>query len=137
MGTERAVKDLSKQGNGPLRQRSGEDPDAAEHPEGGGGGPHGRFPEAGRRIHPQHEPRGRGGGAPGGPLLRGRDPRHDLRGRARGIPPRGGDTSATDFCCKTHDKLYAAFKPIVSEKVGEVGATRSYKDMMRATRAYR
>ena len=43
----------------------------------------------------------------------------------------GGDTSATDFFRrKTHDKLYAAFKPIVSEKVGEVGATRAYKDMM-------
>ena len=43
----------------------------------------------------------------------------------------GGDTSATDFFRrKTHDKLYEAFKPIVSEKVGEVGATRAYKDMM-------
>jgi hypothetical protein len=43
----------------------------------------------------------------------------------------GGDTSATDFFRrKTNDKLYAAFKPIVSEKVGEVGATRAYKDMM-------
>jgi len=43
----------------------------------------------------------------------------------------GGDTSATDFFRrKTHDKLYAAFKPIVSEKVGQVGATRAYKDMM-------
>jgi hypothetical protein len=43
----------------------------------------------------------------------------------------GGDTSATDFFRrKTHDKLYAAFKPIVSEKIGEVGATRAYKDMM-------
>jgi hypothetical protein len=43
----------------------------------------------------------------------------------------GGDTAATDFFRrKTHDKLYAAFKPIVSKKVGEVGATRAYKDMM-------
>jgi hypothetical protein len=43
----------------------------------------------------------------------------------------GGDTSATDFFRrKTHDKLYTAFKPIVSEKIGEVGATRAYKDMM-------
>lgn len=43
----------------------------------------------------------------------------------------GGDTAATDFFRrKTHDKLYAAFKPIVSQKVGEVGATRAYKDMM-------
>jgi hypothetical protein len=43
----------------------------------------------------------------------------------------GGDTSATEFFRrKTHDKLYVAFKPIVSQKVGEVGATRAYKDMM-------
>ncbi len=43
----------------------------------------------------------------------------------------GGDTSATDFFRrKTHDKLYVEFKPIVSQKVGEVGATRAYKDMM-------
>lgn len=43
----------------------------------------------------------------------------------------GGPTSATDyFRGKTHDKLYAAFKPVVSRKVGEVGATRAYGDMM-------
>jgi len=43
----------------------------------------------------------------------------------------GGNTAATDFFRgKTRDKLYTAFKPIVSEKVGEVGATRAYKDMM-------
>ena len=43
----------------------------------------------------------------------------------------GGDTAATEFFRrKTHDKLYAAFKPVVSKKVGEVGATRAYKDMM-------
>jgi hypothetical protein len=43
----------------------------------------------------------------------------------------GGDTAATDFFRrKTHDKLYVAFKPVVSQKVGEVGATRAYKDMM-------
>jgi hypothetical protein len=43
----------------------------------------------------------------------------------------GGDTAATEFFRRrTHDKLYAAFKPIVSQKVGEVGATRAYKDMM-------
>ncbi|MFS8084938.1 MAG: DUF4197 domain-containing protein [Acidobacteriota bacterium] len=49
---------------------------------------------------------------------------------ARGLLT-GGDTSATDFFRrKTHDKLYATFKPIVSQKVGEVGATRAYKDMM-------
>ncbi len=43
----------------------------------------------------------------------------------------GGNTAATDFFRgKTHDNLYRAFKPIVSQKVGEVGATRAYKDMM-------
>jgi len=49
---------------------------------------------------------------------------------ARGIVS-GGDTAATDFFRgRTQDKLYAAFKPVVSQKVGEVGATRAYKDMM-------
>jgi hypothetical protein len=49
---------------------------------------------------------------------------------ARGILM-GGDTAATDyFRGRTHDKLYAAFKPVVAQKVGEVGATRAYKDMM-------
>jgi len=43
----------------------------------------------------------------------------------------GGDTSATDFFkSKTSDKLYNAFKPIVSSSMGEVGVTRSYKEMM-------
>jgi len=43
----------------------------------------------------------------------------------------GGDTAATDyFSRKTRDKLYAAFKPVVSKKVGEVGATNAYKAMM-------
>jgi len=43
----------------------------------------------------------------------------------------GGDTSATDFFkSKTSDKLYNTFKPIVSSSMGEVGVTRSYKDMM-------
>jgi hypothetical protein len=43
----------------------------------------------------------------------------------------GGNTAATDFFRrKTSDKLYVAFKPIVSQKVGEVGATRAYKSMM-------
>jgi len=43
----------------------------------------------------------------------------------------GGNTAATDFFRrKTHDKLYVAFKPIVSQKVGEVGANRAYKNMM-------
>lgn len=43
----------------------------------------------------------------------------------------GGDTAATDFFRRTtHDKLYAAFKPVVSQKVGEVGVTHAYKGMM-------
>lgn len=43
----------------------------------------------------------------------------------------GGDTAATEFFRgKTRDKLYAAFKPTVSQKVSEVGATRAYKNMM-------
>lgn len=43
----------------------------------------------------------------------------------------GGDTAATEFFRrKTSDKLYTAFKPVVSDKVNQVGATRAYKDMM-------
>ena len=43
----------------------------------------------------------------------------------------GGETSATDFFKeKTHDKIYGAFKPIISSSMDEVGATRSYKEMM-------
>src|SRR4051812_29498469 len=43
----------------------------------------------------------------------------------------GGDTAATEFFRRhTRDKLHGAFKPVVSQKVGEVGATRAYKDMM-------
>ncbi|MCM2329238.1 MAG: DUF4197 domain-containing protein [Lysobacter sp.] len=43
----------------------------------------------------------------------------------------GGDTAATDFFSrKTRDRLYAAFKPVVTKKVGEVGATKAYKNMM-------
>ena len=43
----------------------------------------------------------------------------------------GGNTAATQyFRGKTNDKLYAAFKPVVSQKVGEVGVARTYKDMM-------
>ena len=49
---------------------------------------------------------------------------------ARGILA-GGDTAATDFFRRrTHDKLHAAFKPIVSQKVGEAGATRAYQDLI-------
>jgi hypothetical protein len=43
----------------------------------------------------------------------------------------GGDTAATEFFKeKTHDRLYEAFKPIISSSIDEVGATKSYKDMM-------
>jgi hypothetical protein len=43
----------------------------------------------------------------------------------------GGDTAATEFFKqKTHDKLYAAFKPVISSSMNEVGTTRSYKEMM-------
>ena len=43
----------------------------------------------------------------------------------------GGDTAATEyFSRKTRDKLYAAFKPVVAKSVGEVGATKSYADLM-------
>lgn len=43
----------------------------------------------------------------------------------------GGDTAATEFFReKTHDKLYGAFKPVVSSSMGEVGVARSYKEMM-------
>jgi hypothetical protein len=43
----------------------------------------------------------------------------------------GGDTAATEFFKgKTSAKLSEAFKPIISSKMDEVGATRSYKEMM-------
>jgi len=42
-----------------------------------------------------------------------------------------GNTSATEFFKKkTHDKIYNAFKPIISSSMDEVGVTRSYKEMM-------
>ena len=42
----------------------------------------------------------------------------------------GADTAATDyFKIKTNEELYDTFKPIVSSKVNEVGATRYYKDI--------
>jgi len=42
----------------------------------------------------------------------------------------GADTAATEyFKAKTSEKLYDTFKPIVSSKVNEVGATRYYKDL--------
>ena len=43
----------------------------------------------------------------------------------------GGNTSATDFFReKTHDRLYAAFKPVISSSMDKVGTTKYYKDMM-------
>lgn len=49
---------------------------------------------------------------------------------ARGILD-GGDTSATEFFReKTRDKIYNAFKPVISSSTDEVGVTRSYKEMM-------
>lgn len=43
----------------------------------------------------------------------------------------GGDTAATDyFKSKTSNKLYDAFKPIISSSMNEVGVTRAYKEMM-------
>ncbi len=43
----------------------------------------------------------------------------------------GGDTAATDFFReKTHDRLYAAFKPVISSSMDKVGTTKSYKDLI-------
>ncbi len=42
----------------------------------------------------------------------------------------GGDTAATEFFrTKTADRLRDAFKPIVTQKVNQVGATRAYQDL--------
>jgi hypothetical protein len=44
---------------------------------------------------------------------------------------KGSDTAATDyFKSKTYNKLYAEFKPSVSESMNQVGVTKSYKDMV-------
>jgi len=44
---------------------------------------------------------------------------------------KGGDTAATEFFrTKTHNKIYNAFKPIISSSMDEVGVTNSYKNMM-------
>ncbi len=44
----------------------------------------------------------------------------------------GGDTSATDFFKrKTQDKLYEAFKPVVSNTMEKIGTVKSYKDFMK------
>ncbi|MCX8069394.1 MAG: DUF4197 domain-containing protein [Thermodesulfovibrionales bacterium] len=42
----------------------------------------------------------------------------------------GGNTSATDFFKrKTSDKLYTAFKPVVSDSMNKVGTVNSYKSL--------
>lgn len=44
---------------------------------------------------------------------------------------KGGDTAATEyFRSKTGDKIFSAFKPIVSASMNEVGTSRSYKDLI-------
>jgi hypothetical protein len=41
-----------------------------------------------------------------------------------------GDTSATEFFRrKTHDKIYAAFKPVISSSMDEVGVARAYNSL--------
>jgi len=43
---------------------------------------------------------------------------------------KGSDTAATEyFKSKTYNKLYAEFKPSVSDSMNKVGVTRSYKEM--------
>lgn len=43
----------------------------------------------------------------------------------------GGDTSATEyFKQKTGDKIYTAFKPVVTSSMQDVGVARSYNQMM-------
>jgi RNA binding exosome subunit len=42
----------------------------------------------------------------------------------------GGDTAATDYLkAKTSEKIYTAFKPIVSSTMNDVGVTKSYKQL--------
>ena len=62
-------------------------------------------------------------------ILRRRDPRDERRRRSR-HPHRRRHRGHRVFQRTSQDKLYAAFKPVVSQKVGEVGATRAYKDLM-------
>ncbi len=43
----------------------------------------------------------------------------------------GKDTAATDYLkSKTHTQIHAAFKPIISQTVNEVGVTHAFKKMM-------
>ncbi len=42
----------------------------------------------------------------------------------------GGDTAATDYLkSKTSEKIYTAFRPIVSSAMNDVGVTKSYKQL--------
>ena len=44
---------------------------------------------------------------------------------------RGGDTAATDYMrSKTYDKLYAAFRPTVTQAVMSVGVTKAYETLI-------
>ncbi len=44
---------------------------------------------------------------------------------------KGSDTAATDyFREKTSEKIYAAFKPVISDTMDTVGVTKNYKQMM-------
>jgi len=48
----------------------------------------------------------------------------------------GGDTAATEYFKKrTTPQLTAAFKPVVEKKLGEVGVTRQYRDLLAQARA--
>ena len=49
---------------------------------------------------------------------------------------RGNDTAATDFLkSKTYDKIYGAFKPVVSSAMNDVGVTHAFKQMMDKARS--
>ena len=44
---------------------------------------------------------------------------------------RGNDTAATAYLrAKTYDRIYGAFKPVVTAAMNDVGVTRSFKEMM-------
>ena len=48
----------------------------------------------------------------------------------------GNDTAATDFLkSKTHDRIFVAFKPVVSSAMNDVGVTQAFKRMMDKARA--
>lgn len=48
----------------------------------------------------------------------------------------GGDTAATEyFRDRTTDRLTAAFRPVVEQKLGEVGVTRQYRELLAQVRA--